>query len=48
MTQIEVYGLKTSFAKHTDSLSMAIHSTVVESLANKFHRFIGLVLGGIN
>lgn len=46
MTQIKIYGLKSSLAEKASSLSSAIHSAVVEALASppdkKFHRFIGL------
>ncbi len=46
MTQIKIYGLKSSLAEKASSLSSAIHSAVVEALAypsdKKFHRFIGL------
>ncbi len=46
MTQIKIYGLKSSLAEKASSLSSAIHSAVVEALNyppdKKFHRFIGL------
>lgn len=46
MAQIKIYGLKSSLAEKSSSLSSAIHSAVVEALAyppdKKFHRFIGL------
>ena len=46
MSQIKIYGLKSSFACYRNTLSTAIHKAVVEVLAypvdKKFHRFIGL------
>ncbi len=46
MSQIKIYGLKSSFACYRNTLSTAIHKAAVEALAypidKKFHRFIGL------
>ena len=43
MAQVKIYGLKSSLAEKSDSLSLAIHAAVVEALAyppdKKFHRF---------
>jgi phenylpyruvate tautomerase PptA (4-oxalocrotonate tautomerase family) len=46
MAQVKIYGLKSSLAEKSASLSFAIHAAVVEALAyppdKKFHRFIAL------
>lgn len=46
MAQVKVFGLKSSLAKNSVSLSSAIHNAVVEALSyppeKKFHRFFGL------
>ena len=46
MSQIKIYGLKSSFACYRNTLSDVIHKAVVEALAypvdKKFHRFIGM------
>lgn len=46
MAQIKIYGRRTSIERQRNSLSSAIHSSVVEALSyppdKKFHRFIAL------
>lgn len=46
MAQVTIYGLRSTLDRHRQTLSDAIHASVVEALAypveKRFHRFIGL------